>query len=206
MAEITGWFTMNGVHIPIMNGESRTDAAKRFLDKKVGKYTKNASFYQKGDVVGITQYRIQKAQRDFEKSDEGYFKAKDKLNKEIKSATESDKYTKKLNDKFDVGHSYFNGKGQFQSQYNKLLNSDRNGTLPKSASKDMKELKSFSYRYGRMHNDGDVPRKEAIECFGSAKGIPTRMSNLMRSDYNYLCNYMEVKADKLIRKVIKSSK
>ena len=37
MAEIKGWFTMNGVHIPIIEGQSKTEAAKKYLGSKYGK-------------------------------------------------------------------------------------------------------------------------------------------------------------------------
>lgn len=35
MAEITGWITVNGKHVPLMDGESKTDAVKRALSKDV---------------------------------------------------------------------------------------------------------------------------------------------------------------------------
>lgn len=93
-----GWITINGTHIFIRDGESKKAAVKRFIankrNNKVGNYHKGASFYQEGNVVGITQYRIQKAQRNYKKSNEGYFTAKDKLTKSIKSAEKATKYTK----------------------------------------------------------------------------------------------------------------
>lgn len=37
MAGIKGWFTMNGIHIPIMEGQSKADAAKKYMESKHGK-------------------------------------------------------------------------------------------------------------------------------------------------------------------------
>lgn len=37
MATIKGWFTMNGMHIPIMEGQSRAEAAKKYYASKYGK-------------------------------------------------------------------------------------------------------------------------------------------------------------------------
>ena len=37
MAEITGWFTINGVHIPIMEGQTKATAMKAYIDKQVKK-------------------------------------------------------------------------------------------------------------------------------------------------------------------------
>ena len=37
MANIKGWFTMNGMHIPIMDGQSKAEAAKNYMNSKHGK-------------------------------------------------------------------------------------------------------------------------------------------------------------------------
>ena len=37
MAGIKGWFTMNGMHIPIMEGQSRAEAAQKYMNSKHGK-------------------------------------------------------------------------------------------------------------------------------------------------------------------------
>lgn len=37
MATIKGWFTMNGMHIPIMEGQSRAEAASKYINSKHGK-------------------------------------------------------------------------------------------------------------------------------------------------------------------------
>ena len=37
MAEIKGWFTMNGMHIPIMEGQSKAEAASKYINSKHGK-------------------------------------------------------------------------------------------------------------------------------------------------------------------------
>lgn len=37
MAEIKGWFTMNGMHIPIMEGQSKSEAAQKYINSKHGK-------------------------------------------------------------------------------------------------------------------------------------------------------------------------
>lgn len=37
MASIKGWFTMNGMHIPIMEGQSRAEAASKYINSKHGK-------------------------------------------------------------------------------------------------------------------------------------------------------------------------
>lgn len=34
MAGIKGWFTMNGMHIPIMEGQSRAEAASKYINSK----------------------------------------------------------------------------------------------------------------------------------------------------------------------------
>ena len=34
MAEIKGWFTVNGIHIPIMDGQSKGDAVKAYMNSK----------------------------------------------------------------------------------------------------------------------------------------------------------------------------
>ena len=33
--DVKGWITINGVHIPIMNGESKSSAAKRFIQQNI---------------------------------------------------------------------------------------------------------------------------------------------------------------------------
>ena len=35
MADIIGWITVNGKHVPLMEGESKADAVKRSLAKDV---------------------------------------------------------------------------------------------------------------------------------------------------------------------------
>lgn len=37
MANIKGWFTMNGMHIPIMEGQSKAEAAQKYMNSKHGK-------------------------------------------------------------------------------------------------------------------------------------------------------------------------
>lgn len=37
MAEIAGWFTMNGKHIPYMKGQSKAEAASKYMSSKHGK-------------------------------------------------------------------------------------------------------------------------------------------------------------------------
>lgn len=37
MATIKGWFTMNGMHIPIMEGQSKAAAANKYMNSKHGK-------------------------------------------------------------------------------------------------------------------------------------------------------------------------
>ena len=37
MATIKGWFTMNGMHIPIMEGQSKAEAASKYINSKHGK-------------------------------------------------------------------------------------------------------------------------------------------------------------------------
>lgn len=37
MATIKGWFTMNGMHIPIMEGQSKAEAAQKYINSKHGK-------------------------------------------------------------------------------------------------------------------------------------------------------------------------
>ena len=37
MATIKGWFTMNGMHIPIMEGQSKAEAASKYMNSKHGK-------------------------------------------------------------------------------------------------------------------------------------------------------------------------
>lgn len=48
MAEITGWFTMNGMHIPIMKGQSKTEAASKYMNSKHGKTVAKLSSKTKG--------------------------------------------------------------------------------------------------------------------------------------------------------------
>lgn len=58
MAEITGWFTMNGNHIPIINGESQASAAKRFLDLKNKQKRNYAKKYTKKlDTRDVKRYQ-----------------------------------------------------------------------------------------------------------------------------------------------------
>lgn len=40
--EVKGWFTINGVHIPILEGESKTEAAKRFINRNKSNNKKNS--------------------------------------------------------------------------------------------------------------------------------------------------------------------
>jgi len=64
MGNPTGWFTMNGVHIPIMEGQSKAEAAKKYMNSKYGKTVaklstkssnnKNKSYNKYTDAKGNT--------------------------------------------------------------------------------------------------------------------------------------------------------
>ena len=47
MAEPVDWMTINGVHIPIFEGDSKIGAMKRFYDSKHGKSIMNLKNYNK---------------------------------------------------------------------------------------------------------------------------------------------------------------
>lgn len=52
--KVTGWFTMNGKHIPIYNGETKADAIKRSISGKSPKFKSssfNKTINKKGDIV-----------------------------------------------------------------------------------------------------------------------------------------------------------
>lgn len=51
MAEIAGWFTMNGKHIPYMKGQSKAEAAKKYMDSKHGKEVARLSKSSKGGTA-----------------------------------------------------------------------------------------------------------------------------------------------------------
>ena len=76
MAEITGWFTMNGNHIPIINGESQASAAKRFLDLK-NKQKRN--YAKKGKTVTSKKYTKKLDTRDVKRYQDKLLNAEDEL-------------------------------------------------------------------------------------------------------------------------------
>lgn len=68
MAEPIGWFTVNGVHVPIFDGQSKADAYKKYIDSKHGKDVARLS--SKSNTKSIN--KKEKTKKDLEKQlDEG---------------------------------------------------------------------------------------------------------------------------------------
>ena len=78
MAGIKGWFTMNGMHIPILEGQSRADAAKNYMNSKYGKDVAKLSSKGGGKTTKQSSQNVKEAK-----------KVKDSI-KEIKSDKYSD--------------------------------------------------------------------------------------------------------------------
>lgn len=70
---ITGWFTVNGNHIPIYNGERKIHAFKRFIDGRRAeeRMQRNNEFLQifdkTNDVEKTNQYMVQKFGKNWNK-------------------------------------------------------------------------------------------------------------------------------------------
>lgn len=74
MASITGWITMNGRHVPLIDGESKASAVKRAVENSNSKTTSSKKQFKKEKGV-------------FKTIDEGkeYFKNElDKIDAKIK--------------------------------------------------------------------------------------------------------------------------
>jgi hypothetical protein len=84
MAEIYGWFTMNGRHIPIMKGQSKAEAAEKYLSNK---HVKTAS---KSKVVDKKATKV---------SNKGDKSSSSKTNKDIKEKEDFVKNTMSNNAK-----------------------------------------------------------------------------------------------------------
>jgi len=73
MATIKGWFTMNGVHIPIMEGQSKADAASKYINSKhgktVAKLSSKTTTKKKENKYTDSYESIEKAADDYVKDD-----------------------------------------------------------------------------------------------------------------------------------------
>lgn len=58
MAEPIGWFTVNGVHVPIFDGQSKTDAYKKYINSKHGKDVVRLSNKQQDKEVDKDSMKI----------------------------------------------------------------------------------------------------------------------------------------------------
>jgi len=54
MAAIKGWFTMNGIHIPVMEGQSKAEAASKYMNSKHGKIVAKLSSKKYTKQKGLT--------------------------------------------------------------------------------------------------------------------------------------------------------
>lgn len=99
MAGIKGWFTMNGMHIPILEGQSRADAAKNYMNSKHGKSVSKLS--SKKSVKG-KQINTSKKSEVFKDSQGNRMEVKKAEPKEFKQALDAAKASNPKQDAWRV--------------------------------------------------------------------------------------------------------
>lgn len=152
--EVKQWITVNGVHVPIFEGESKADAVKRAVKKTQGTKKTGESFTRKESNVDNAKRRVEELEAELKKhkNDEHTSYIKNKL----KTAKED---YKKLS-KGDTSDSNFKTKKEqdsVESKADKVLKEGQERSA--KYNKDMKDLRE-SLKNAKTQKEKDRIEKE----------------------------------------------
>lgn len=196
MATIKGWFTMNGMHIPIMEGQSKAEAASKYINSKHGKdvaklssktnnKNKFTDSYESAEkAADIYSFNINKNKTVQECAKDFY----DKIgyNSKPNKTTESELERVAKTSKFGLLERGYRGNNKEEIQ--EYINQFKDGDLYIGSQRAFgsgtyfgygNEAHSIAHRYAQQDNDNIL--KASI--VGNAKIITSEKLNAKRDEF-----------------------
>ena len=201
MADIT-WITINGAHIPINKGESRTRAVARFFKERKGKKATVKKY-------STDPYnRVEKAREAKAKAEKEYTKEVKRTNKEYEDLKTGTQYQEHHKDMDELWEKYSNAKstksklfywskiGQEEARYDKKIayarrNSDEAENDSKINSALAMQYEAIKdYKYKLKTDKSNTPTKKTIKGYG-------KTDRMKKADKDYERQYN--KAEQRVR-------
>lgn len=149
MATIKGWFTMNGMHIPIMEGQSKSEAASKYINSKHGKTVAKLSSRTNGKKSSI-ESEVDSISKKGEELADMFKDSKYNNYSDKGQAIANDFYTK-------MGYG---GKPEVVSKeaYQKELANNKLGELCRGIQASDSQMTNYmkQYKEGELHTSGSA--------------------------------------------------